>query len=333
MKIYIKLFCISSTHVFIFLYILSLRLLPIYAGNNIQPLNNLSQLEITLPIYPGQPLMPDGRNYPLVPNDPKLISSLIVKLEGYFQEKVSYLLDFPQLAHQQQVIYRVLSRNPILANNVLSLLPDKFRNIASRHINARKQFLKLSTKYPPPRLLPAWRIVKPEAAEKLLTYYKKAEASTGIQWQILAAINLVETGMGRISGVSSANAQGPMQFLPSTWSLNGIGMDGNINDPHDSIQAAARYLVSRGGLEDIRKGLWGYNNSDYYGTAVLEYARLMIDNPLSYYAFYHWEIHYKVPSGDLWLPVGYDQAKKIPISTYLHNFPASAPPDYPSFVR
>jgi hypothetical protein len=29
--------------------------------------------------------------------------------------------------------------------------------------------------------------------------------------------------MGRIDGVSVANAQGPMQFLPSTWAEAGIG--------------------------------------------------------------------------------------------------------------
>jgi len=73
---------------------------------------------------------------------------------------------------------------------------------------------------------------------------------------VLAAVNLVETGMGRIDGVSIANAQGPMQFLPSTWAEPGIGK-GNIRNPHDAIQAAARYLVRRGGLRDIRRGLWG----------------------------------------------------------------------------
>ena len=71
-------------------------------------------------------------------------------------------------------------------------------------------------------------------------------------------MNLVETGMGRIDGISVANAQGPMQFLPTTWAEAGIGQ-GNIRDPHDAIQAAARYLVRRGGLS-------GYQPRGYGGT-------------------------------------------------------------------
>jgi hypothetical protein len=176
-----------------------------------------------------------------------------------------------------------------------------------------------------PTVLPAWRIIAPEPAGNLLAYYRKAEAATGIEWEVLAAVNLVETGMGRIDGVSVANAQGPMQFLPTTWAEAGIGQ-GNIRDPHDAIQAAARYLVRRGGLRDIRQGLWGYNNSDYYGRAVLLYASLMREDPLAYTGLYHWEIHFNAADGDLWLPVGYNQAKPIAVKEYLKNHPTSRPP-------
>ena len=50
-------------------------------------------------------------------------------------------------------------------------------------------------------------------------------AATGGGWNYLAAINLVETGLGRIVGVSDAGAQGPMQFLPSTFAEYGDGGD------------------------------------------------------------------------------------------------------------
>lgn len=88
-------------------------------------------------------------------------------------------------------------------------------------------------------------------------YYYAAAAATGIPWEVLAAVNLVESGMGRIDGVSIADARGPMQFLPTTWAEAGIGKGGDIRNPQDAIHAAARYLVRRGGLKDIRKGLWG----------------------------------------------------------------------------
>jgi hypothetical protein len=180
-------------------------------------------------------------------------------------------------------------------------------------------------RYRRPSVLPAWRIIAPEPAENLLAYYRKAEAATGIEWEVLAAVNLVETGMGRIDGISVANAQGPMQFLPTTWAEAGIGQ-GNIRDPHDAIQAAARYLVRRGGLRDIRQGLWGYNNSDYYGRAVLLYASLMREDPLAYNGLYHWEIHFNAADGDLWLPVGYNQTQPITVKDYLSNHPTSRPP-------
>ena len=175
-------------------------------------------------------------------------------------------------------------------------------------------------------MLPAWRIIQPEPATNLLSYYRKAEAATGIEWEVLAAVNLVETGMGRIDGISVANAQGPMQFLPTTWAEPGIGT-GNIRDPHDAIQAAARYLVRRGGLQDIRRGLWGYNNSDYYGRAVLLYASLMKEDPAAYTGLYHWEIHFNAAAGDLWLPVGYNQPQRITVEQHLQANPASRSPN------
>ena len=173
--------------------------------------------------------------------------------------------------------------------------------------------------------MPAWRIIPPEPADDLLRYYREASAATGIPWEVLAAINLVETGMGRIDGVSVADARGPMQFLPTTWAQPGIGK-GDIRDPEDAIHAAARDLVRRGGLRDIRRGLWGYNNSRHYVRAVLLYAELLRLDPRAFTGLYHWEIHYASSEGDLWLPVGYNQGRPLPVATYLERFPASAPP-------
>ena len=144
--------------------------------------------------------------------------------------------------------------------------------VFDHHIAARREFLAMH-RGPASSQLPAWRIQAPAPAEELLKAYRSASIATGIDWEVLAAVNLVETGMGRIDGVSVANAQGPMQFLPTTWTEPGIGQGGDIRDPWDSIHAAARYLVRRGGLDDIRQGLWGYN--DHYGETVLHYAALL----------------------------------------------------------
>ena len=289
---------------------------------------------VALPSLGGSPTIPTAkaeantiakvRSYPRVPSHPQKIAALLNSVETALRDPASAAGSLPDLGHQQQVIYRVLSANPTLSSQVIAALPAEWRSVAERHLAARGEFLRMGRSRRP-TVLPAWRIIAPEPAENLLAYYRKAELATGIEWEVLAAVNLVETGMGRIDGISVANAQGPMQFLPTTWAEAGIG-HGNIRDPHDAIQAAARYLVRRGGLRDIRQGLWGYNNSDYYGRAVLLYASLMREDPRAYIGLYHWEIHFNAADGDLWLPVGYNQAKPIPVGDYINNHPTSRPP-------
>ena len=281
--------------------------------------------ELILPAEPGLPRDASGRHYPLVPTDPAQLAALLVEVEQALRSPQTAAADLPELGHQQQVIYRVLSHQVARSQQVRRFLPATWLSIYDRHLVARRAFLAMHRAGSRPAVLPAWRIIPPEPAEALIGYYKKAAASTGVPWEVLAAVNLVESGMGRIDGVSVAHAQGPMQFLPTTWSEPGIGK-GNIRDPHDAIQAAARYLVRRGGLKDIRKGLWGYNNSNNYGIAVLTYASLIKEDPRAYVGLYNWDIHFSSAAGDIWLPVGYNQPRPIAVATFLKQFPASVPP-------
>ena len=280
---------------------------------------------IALPLAPNQPQTPAGRRYPRVPVNPQTTATLLATVEAALRDPATAERYLPDLGHQQQVIYRVLSSDEPRSQLVVAALPERWKSIAERHLAARREFLRMS-RGRGPSTLPAWRIIQPEPAERLIAHYKKAEAASGIAWEVLAAVNLVETGMGRIDGISVANARGPMQFLPTTWAEPGIGQ-GNIRDPHDAIQAAARYLVRRGGLKDIRRGLWGYNNSDYYGKAVLLYASLIEEDPMAYRGLYHWEIHFNAATGDLWLPVGYNQPRSIAVEDYLRRHPASMSPN------
>jgi len=280
---------------------------------------------VLLPAQASQPKTKDGRQYPLVPAEPAELATLLAAVEQALRDPATAAEALPDLGHQQQVIYRVLSTDQPRSQQVVDALPPRWRSVAERHLAARREFVRMS-RGRGPTMLPAWRIIQPEPAANLLSYYRKAEAATGIEWEVLAAVNLVETGMGRIDGISVANAQGPMQFLPTTWAEPGIGA-GNIRDPHDAIQAAARYLVRRGGLQDIRRGLWGYNNSDYYGRAVLLYASLMKEDPAAYTGLYHWEIHFNAAAGDLWLPVGYNQPQRITVEQHLQANPASRSPN------
>jgi len=113
----------------------------------------------------------------------------------------------------------------------------------------------------------------------LLPIYQAAGIEYGVRWEILAAINEIETDYGRNLNVSSAGAQGWMQFMPATW--KSYGVDANRDrkrdpyNPVDAIFAAARYLKAAGADKDIRKAIFAYNHADWYVESVLMRARLI----------------------------------------------------------
>jgi hypothetical protein len=281
---------------------------------------------VELPVNPSWPASAEGRRYPLVPADPGRLATLLAAVEEALRSPDTPSEQLPVLGHQQQVIYRVLGHRRELAAQVRSQLPQRWHRVFDLHLAARREFISMHSPSRRPRQVPAWRIIQPEPPDNLLRYYREAAAATGIPWQVLAAVNLVESGMGRIDGVSVADARGPMQFLPTTWAEPGIGKGGDIRDPRTAIHAAARYLVRRGGLKDIRKGLWGYNNSDAYGRGVLHYAQLLKEDPDAYTGLYHWQIHYAAAGGDLWLPQGTDQSRPVAVVEFVRKSPASQPP-------
>ena len=108
-------------------------------------------------------------------------------------------------------------------------------------------------------------------------------------------MNLVETGFNRIRSNSTAGAQGPMQFIPSTWRRYGMG--GNVRRPRDAIMGAANYLHASGAPRDYRRALFAYNPSTLYVDSVLRYARTMRRRSDAYYALYSWQIFVRTPSG------------------------------------
>jgi murein DD-endopeptidase MepM/ murein hydrolase activator NlpD len=117
----------------------------------------------------------------------------------------------------------------------------------------------------------------------LLPIYQAAGAAYGIPWQVLAAINEVETDYGRDLSVSSAGAEGWMQFLPSEWQNYGVDVnDSGFEDPYnpaDAIFAAARYLKAAGGDSDIRAAVFSYNHSQAYVNSVMLRAQLLGGTP------------------------------------------------------
>jgi hypothetical protein len=113
----------------------------------------------------------------------------------------------------------------------------------------------------------------------LLSIYQAAGIEYGVRWEILAAINEIETDYGRNLNVSSAGALGWMQFMPATWKAYGVDANGDKRkdpyNPVDAIFAAARYLKAAGADKDLRTAIFAYNHADWYVDSVLMRARLI----------------------------------------------------------
>jgi membrane-bound lytic murein transglycosylase B len=119
----------------------------------------------------------------------------------------------------------------------------------------------------------------------LLPIYRAAAIQYGVPWQILAAINEVETNYGSDLSISSAGAEGWMQFEPSTWLQYGVdALDAGYADPYnpvDAIFAAARYLHAAGASKNLRTAILAYNHSEAYAGSVLLRAKLISSYPKS----------------------------------------------------
>jgi membrane-bound lytic murein transglycosylase B len=206
---------------------------------------------------------------------------------------------FAAAARTQQAAYRQLVLRPTWRSTVLAELPLRMRATARQTIHAGAELRTITAARP---TLPPWRIVKPASAATLLRFYRAAQRATGINWSYLAAVNFVETKFGRLRGVSTSGAQGPMQFLPSTWALVGRG---DVNDPYDAIMAAARYLVLRGAPGNMPRALYGYNPSWHYVAGVSSYASVMRRDIHVFQAYYDWQVAYHYVRGDVFLLEGY----------------------------
>ena len=195
----------------------------------------------------------------------------------------------------QQRIYRDVARRPRTARRTLRRLPPRIRARARLTLRAHQRLFALSHQTRITRKS-TLRVGRAQPADKLMDHYRDAQRRFKVGWHILAAVNLVETGFNRLRNDSVAGAQGPMQFIPSTWRAYGMG--GNRRDPRDAVMGAANYLRASGAPGDYRRALYAYNPSRLYVSGVLDHARRMIRDRRAFYAYYAWQIFVRTPNGE-----------------------------------
>jgi len=242
-------------------------------------------------------LVPPAPNAPVPTSAPALVRKLNATdagLEAAIQrwdERRPPPRDLTLYALYQQRIYIALTTRPGLAGAAIDGLPPRRAAHLRDTLLARMSLLHLSK----PRPLSAFRTAPPAPAAALLRWYREAQRRFGVAWNVLAAVNFVESAFGKLRNASTAGAQGPMQFLPSTWRRYGLG--GDVRDPHDAILGAANFLRAAGAPSRYGRALYAYNPSRYYVDAVLLYARRIRADPNAFLEYYAWQVFVHTPRG------------------------------------
>jgi len=249
---------------------------------------------------------PTGSASPAATSTPRVTvidASYVADELGYVEAAIrsgdTEAVEFAALGKRQQHAYHLLAAHPDWVPAVLAAVPASVRPAIQDNLTAAQQ---IDTLNGARSALPHWRIIAPPTAEVLMGYYNEAQQAYGVPWQYLAAINLIETNMGRIQGLSSAGAQGPMQFMPATWAYYGHG---DVNNPHDAILAAGRYLHAHGAPADMNRAVYAYNPSWLYVRAVMLYAKQMFADSRAYLGYYNWQVYVQTTNGEVLLPEGF----------------------------
>jgi len=249
------------------------------------------------------------------------VAAQIIEAERTLRKPDAGAEELERAGRLQQLAYRRLSSHADAWDEIVAaamppdVAPAFAANVAAR--NALRA-LASSSRTPPSPTLPAWRIRAPLPPDVLRGFYAEAEARTGVHWSYLAAIHLIETRMGRIEGLSTAGARGPMQFLPSTWAEC---CEGDIDDDHDAIIGAATYLRRNGAPADMDRALFRYNNHTGYVAAIKAYAANMAADERAYLGYHAWQVFYATSAGDVRLPVGYEHFEPIDAAAYVAAHP------------
>jgi len=214
-----------------------------------------------------------------LPPPPAIVRSLRVDEAGLRTATGARFIAF---ARDRQHLVLALGREPRVAAAVVRLAPGERDDLT-----ARRDLLRLSAESSPQ--VGGVTVGPSRHAGVLLSLYREAQRRFGIRWQLLAAINFVETDFGRARTTAGADAQGPMQFEPATWRRYGMG--GDVYDARAAIPAAANLLAANGGRTNERAALRHYNLSPLYWDAVLHLAHRIATVPTAFREYYAWRLY------------------------------------------
>ena len=181
-----------------------------------------------------------------------------------------------------QATVRSLAGRPRLARSTIELLSAPLAGEIRELTAAARDLHRLSAGWPPHHV----KSGDPKPLSELEKYYAAARHRYGIGPHYLAAIHHVESKFGRVKSNSVSGAQGPMQFLPSTWQIYGHG---DIHDDHDAILAAANLLHHAGAPRQLRPRPARLQPLAALLDAVQRYARLIKRDAYALYFLYCWE--------------------------------------------
>jgi len=190
-----------------------------------------------------------------------------------------------------QRIELLLAGRSGLAGATLRLVPAGIARRVRVNLAAKRELWRLTPVTHPKR----FRTGPALPPATLLRYYREAERRFGVRWNILAAVNFVESAFNKLRNNSASGAQGPMQFVPATWRAYGLG--GDVRDPRDAIFGAANYLHANGAPRDNRRALFRYNPSALYVDAVLRYAHEIRIDRRAFYEYYARQVFVRTASG------------------------------------
>jgi membrane-bound lytic murein transglycosylase B len=234
-----------------------------------------------------------------IPHDPAKLANALVENQRALNDAIDAWLaskaprpdeDVTLGTLYDQRIELVLAQKPELARAVVRRLSPVLARVVRTNLAAKRELWRLTPKSHRRRF--ATGPALPPAA--LLEDYRAAQRRFGVRWSLLAAVNFVETAFNKLRNNSATGAQGPMQFMPATWRVYGLG--GNVRDPHDAILGAANYLHANGAPRDDGRALYHYP-SRLYVDAVLRYERRIRSDPRAFYVYYARQVYVRTPDG------------------------------------